>query len=312
MSGPVFVFSAHRAGSTLLARVLNCHPEMVIWGEHAGFINRLAEIDAVAGRYNALTTPLAERGLDIYAGGGKSHPLQFDPWASPFSRDGFRAWCRGFIDATLRQNLHPGQRWGFKEIRYHSVATARFLAELFPDGRFVILRRDLTRLALSNLFAPWSRDVLRWTGALASETEIAAAVTDCAYALVAIDTGLQAIAEALPERCHLMTHDAIEASPLQHFVAMFLFLGLRGSPTLQRDIEAVIAVRVGASDGASEGHLSVATVMRYLPNALAAARAEIAAHGPDLARLRRLGERGRYSLLAGDHNLLGTPYSGLF
>jgi len=43
--GPVFVLSPARGGGTVLARILNCHPQLVIWGEHVGLINRLAEID---------------------------------------------------------------------------------------------------------------------------------------------------------------------------------------------------------------------------------------------------------------------------
>ena len=51
--GPVFVLTLHRAGGTVLVRVLNCHPELVIWGEHVGLINRLAEIDDMVTRVAA-------------------------------------------------------------------------------------------------------------------------------------------------------------------------------------------------------------------------------------------------------------------
>ena len=311
--GPVFLLSAHRSGGTLLARALNCHPDLVIWGEHAGFINRLADIDSIAGHYPRLTEPLADRDLATFVAHEKSDPRVFDPWVTPFAQDGFRDWCRRYIETTFRHGLRPGQRWGFKEVRYHTVAVAGFLATLFPTARFVILRRELYPLALSNLFAPWSVDRLRWTGALLTEAGVRAAVTDCAYALVAIDHGFAAIAAALPDRCHVVAYEAITPAATRLFAELFLFLGLRGSPELLQAIRAVVGARPGASDArASEGHLTLRLVQRHLPEALAAALADIAKNGPDAARLKRLAPQGRFGFLAGDHHLYETPYSGMF
>ena len=311
--GPVFVFSAHRSGGTMVARVLNCHPDLVIWGEHAGFINQLAEIDAIMGRHPQLTEPLTERGLDEFLRGGKSDPASFNPWINPASQDGFRAWCRSYIETTFRRGLRPEQRWGFKEVRYHTVATATFLVSLFPDAKFVILRRELSPLAMSNLFAPWSVDRLRWAGALASEDGVRAAVTDCAYALAAINSGFQAIAAAFPDRCHLIAHEKIAGNAQDLFAAMFIFLGLRGSMELLQALTAVVRSRVGVTNlSGGEGHLTVPIVKRLLPEALAAAQADLAAHGPDLARLKRLATQGRYGFVVGDHHLYETPYSGIF
>jgi hypothetical protein len=311
--GPVFVFSTHRSGGTLLARVLNCHPELVIWGEHGGFINKLAEIDAAVERYPPLTSPLASRGLDSFVQGAKSDPASFNPWVTPFARDGFRQWCRAFIETTFSRGLRPGQRWGFKEIRYHTVATAAFLAALFPDARFVILRRALYPLAVSNLLAPWSVDRLRWSGALATASGVTAAIADCAYALTAIDHGLRAIVTVLPDRCHVVAHDSITPEAQQVFAELFMFLGLKGSMDLLHAIRAVVRGRVGATNfAASEGHLSLAAVQRELPAALAAAQADIAAHGPDPARLKRLAAQGRFSFVVGDHHMCGTQDSMMF
>lgn len=311
--GPVFVFSAHRSGGSLLARVLNCHPDLVIWGEHAGFINRLAEIDAIAALYPRLTEPLAARGLDAFVAYEKSDPRLFDPWVTPFAQDGFRDWCRSYLEATFRRGLRSGQRWGFKEVRYHTVATAGFLATLFPDARFVILRRALYPLALSNLFAPWSVDRLRWTGALASETGVRMAVQDCAYVLTVIDQGFREIAAALPDRCRVVEYEAITPAATALFAELFMFLGLRGSPALLQAVMAVLGARPGGSDpAAGEGNLNLQAVQRHLPDALATARADLAARGPDLARLKRLPPQGRYGFLAGDHNLYETSYSAMF
>ena len=53
----MFLLTLHRGGGTVLARVLNCHPDLVIWGEHVGLINRLAEIDDMVSRVGRLMAP---------------------------------------------------------------------------------------------------------------------------------------------------------------------------------------------------------------------------------------------------------------
>lgn len=44
--------------------------------------------------------------------------------------------------------LQPGQRWGFKEIRYHTRMVAEYLVTLFPEAKFVLLRRDILSAAV--------------------------------------------------------------------------------------------------------------------------------------------------------------------
>jgi hypothetical protein len=312
MSGPVFVLTAHRSGGTALARGLNRHPDLMIWGEHAGFINRLAELDEMVGYYPRLVQPLGDRDLADHVRLEKFDPGRFDPWLNPFEQADWRDWCRRYLDATFRRGLHPGQRWGFKEVRYHSPTTARFLADLFPDGRFVILRRELAPLLLSNLLTPWSMELLRHLGATATEIEVRAAVHDCAYALAVVDRGLAAIARALPGRCRVVPAQAL-ADPVPTFAALFSFLGLSHWPALLDEVKEASDRQLGVTDldRNAEG-LSRATVLPMLPEALAAAEAALAAGEPDLVRLRRLGRAGQYSFLVGDHELVGTKLSSMF
>jgi hypothetical protein len=298
--GPVFVLTVHRSGGTALARGLNRHPDLMIWGEHAGFINRLAEQDEVIGHYPPLTRKLDPAQLADYVRLGKFAPEGFDPWANPFEQRDWRDWCRNLIETTFRRGLHPGQRWGFKEVRYHTLTTARFLATLFPDARFVILLRELTPLVLSNMLSPWSMGILRNLGATASEAGVRAAVHDCAYALAVINRGLASIARAL-------------ADPVPTFGALFGFLGLPQWPALLDEVKETSGRQLGATNfGMSVGFLSRETVVRLMPGAIAAAEADLATGEPDLARLKRLGPTGRYSFLVGDHDLAGTPYSTMF
>ncbi len=312
MPGPVFVLTAHRSGGTALARGLNRHPDLMIWGEHAGFINKLAELDAVVGHYPRLTQPLADRDLAEHVHRDKFAPGGFDPWLNPFEQAEWRDGCRRDLEATFRRGLHPGQRWGFKEVRYHTQATAGFLLALFPDARFVILRRPLGPLTLSNLLTPWSMELLRQLGATEHEAQLRAAVHDCVYALAVVNGGLGAIARAWPERCRAITAAAL-AEPERTFSDLFAFLGLSQWPALLDEIKEASERRLGVTDmERGEGLLSRGSVERLLPEALAAARAALATGEPDLARLRRLGPIGRYSFLVGDHELAGTKLSSMF
>ncbi len=308
--GPVFVLTIHRSGGTALARALNRHPDLMIWGEHAGIVNKFAELDELIGRYPRLVQPLAERELGEDVRRGKFQPEGFDPWTNPFEQADWRDWCRRLLETTFRRDLHPGQRWGFKEVRYHSVATARFLTTLFPDGRFVLLRRDLAQLLVSNMLAPWSIGRLDQTGAAASEAE--AAVFDCAYALAVVDRGLTEIAAAMPGLCRMVTHEQLR-TPEALYPSLFAFLDLPQWPAMMDEVCEAAALPLGVTNPDwQRGHISRALVLRALPQALAAARADLAARGPDLARLKRLSATGRYSFLVGDHELVGTTLSSMF
>lgn len=310
--GPVFVLTIHRSGGTALARALNRHPDLMIWGEHGGFINKFAELDALVSRYPRLVQPLAERGLAEDVRLGKFQPEGFDPWTNPFEQADWRDWCRRFLEATFRRDLHPGQRWGFKEVRYHSVATARFLTTMFPDGRFVLLRRDLSQLIVSNMLAPWSIGRLDQTGATASEAEAVAAVFDCAYALAVVDRGLSEIAAAMPGLCRMVTHEQLRA-PAALYPSLFAFLDLPQWPAMMDEVCEAAARPLGVTNPDwQRGHISRPLVLRILPEALAAALADLTARGPDLGRLKRLAATGRYSFLVGDHELVGTNLSSMF
>lgn len=311
--GPVFVFTSHRSGGTLLARVLNCHADLVIWGEHGGCINMLADIAATMARHPPGERDIAELELAGFAQQWKSGAGELDPWFGPVTLAGFQDWCRSYLEATFRAGLRPGQRWGFKEIRYHTVATAQFLLTLFPDARFVLLRRDLTALTRSNIMASWSIDRLRWSGALRSEDMVAEAVRDCAYALAAIDHGLQAIAATMPARSMVVRYEALRPDAVQLLADLFVFLGLTGSRALLDATQSVLRSRAGATRlDVREASLSLDVVDRYLPDAVRDATAQIGATGPDLRRLKRFGQPGRFSFLAGDHHVWDTPYSVTF
>ncbi len=299
---PLFVFSAHRARSTLLMRVLNCHPGLVVWGEHGGILNNIAEIDNISRRFGPpLTAPLAERGLGEFI--RWQTPIDFSPWRSPVSSDSLRASMRDWIIRTFRTGVAPEQRWGTKEIRYGGTAITQFLRELFPACQFLVFRQDLTELCISNILAPWSADDLRALGTFTDPAEAEAVVADCAYALAAVDWRLQQTLDVAGSTAMcIRSEDSANMAD-----GIFAFLNLPLTQAIRDAITAVMERRVGQTDkGQSIGALNRDSIRQWAEKYIPAAQHEIAKNGLDRTRLMGQGGRGRYCFLAGDHAMRGS------
>jgi hypothetical protein len=314
--GPVFVLTLHRAGGTVLARVLNCHPELVIWGEHAGLINRLAEIDDMIGRVARLASPKTEAEISDFIAFPDPRLNLFEPWVNPFDLAGFRRCCRAMLEAMFRRGLGPGHRWGFKEIRYHRVLTARFLAELFSDARFVVLTRDLREVAVSTILARWSLRSLAAHREAMPEAVANAIVRDVTYALLVIEQGLGKVCTELGARAFHLDFEAMLDRERGFVGPLFGFLGCDLSAETAGRVERVLAVRAGASDrGIAFGGVLSADFIRDRVTALMPElAAELARDGIDKPRLVARAGIGEYSFLAGDHTMRerDCAFSSLF
>jgi hypothetical protein len=175
---------------------------LVIWGEHIGLINRLAEIDDMVRRVGRLMFPKTDEAIADYVVFPDHRLNEFDPWANPFDHASFRRSCRDMIEAIFTRGLRSGQRWGFKEIRYHRLATVNFLGELFPRAQFVMLSRDIREVAISTILAPWSAPRWFWDYRDQMPVEMAEAIVcDVTYALLVIERGLGEVRAGLGPRC---------------------------------------------------------------------------------------------------------------
>jgi hypothetical protein len=150
-SNPVFLLSTGRSGSTLLQRLLNCHPDLVLWGEHHGFVGDLAHgFLLITNDHTGMVPPTPELNwgpealLPRYR-----HPKADLSWANPWSRDEYVEQVRRFIEGYFASRLAPGQRWGFKEIRYNWPGVMEMLHALYPEGHFILLRRNVLAIARS-------------------------------------------------------------------------------------------------------------------------------------------------------------------
>lgn len=157
---PVFLLSTGRSGSTLLQRLLNCHPDLVMWGEHHGFLGGLSY--PFYRLFEEVPGNLFPRTATGNPGPGQLLPTLRDPaaeveWANPCTAEEFADMFRVFISGYFAGKLPPGVRWGFKEIRYDKQGEFEMLRMLYPAGHFIFLRRNPLKVARSKLLA-WSRD----------------------------------------------------------------------------------------------------------------------------------------------------------
>ena len=246
--GPVFLLTLHRAGGTVLARVLNCHPELVIWGEHVGLINRLAEIDDMVTRVGRLMAPKTDEAIAEYVAFPDRRLTEFDPWANPFDYDAFSRSCREMIETIFTRGLRPGQRWGFQgnplSPRNDGTVSGKAVsrcavhhpAARHPRGRGVGHPRILvTALALGP-----SR---------AMSAEMAEAIVrDVTYALLAIESGLDAVQTELGLRCLQLDYSQLLDPALGFVAPLFGFLELALSDQVTLRIHKVLKVRAGGTD----------------------------------------------------------------
>lgn len=143
---PVIIMAMGRSGSTLFMRLLNCSPDIVIWGEHNGFLTALGRA------FHALTCTFAtecmhnsERFVEtvrnqqpIILARGERWSCE---WVNGFTKTDVLSAFRNLIVDLLARPVPDGVRWGFKEIRYHGEEI-EFLRTLFPRAQFILLLRN--------------------------------------------------------------------------------------------------------------------------------------------------------------------------
>lgn len=138
---PVFILSAGwRSGSTLLQRLVASGENVLIWGEP---YDRGAVIQALAKSLGAFADGWPPDGYMLV-------PERLDQlseqWTANLYPD-FTALAAGYRALLLETFAAPARalgasRWGLKEVRF-GLGEARLLKGLFPDARFLFIRRDL-------------------------------------------------------------------------------------------------------------------------------------------------------------------------
>ncbi len=315
---PVFVLAQHRSGGTLLTRLLNCHPALVIWGEHAGFLNKLAEAQDMLDRHADLLPHRSPRELRHYAS-GRLGGDEFLPWTVPFGGAAFLSGCRTMVRGLFAPGLRPGQRWGFKEIRYHSPTVVRFLRRLFPAAQFILLDRDPIELCVSDMLVSWALGSLMAERVQHDRQAFLAAVDDCLYAILAVRQNLTHARAAIADQSIAVRYETLVSAPEAEMAGLLGFLRLPDCAGLSARLRLVARTVTGATDktpvhaAGDLGLLTASCIREAAERLLPAIAARIARDGVDAARLRReQQEEGRFSYLLGDHAVAETSLSTMF
>jgi hypothetical protein len=283
---PVFVFTQHRSGGTLLARLLNCHDKLVVWGEHAGFLNELAEAYTQIDRWAEQLPDRSMQELRKYVRSERLADVSFRPWMSPFSPADYVEECRKVLLALFTRGLQRDQRWGFKEIRYHRPELIQFLHKLFPRGQFVLLERDMADLCVSSLLAPWTLKILMDAGVGQDKSALRQKVRDHLHYLLMMRQDWK---HALMETGILATsvqYENLVASMESEMECLFQFLDLPVNDVVRQRMRVSIATVAGGTPketiaAEDRGYLTAAIIRETVQQLLPEVEAQLARRSTD-------------------------------
>jgi len=146
---PIIVLGAARTGTTLVQRLLNSYEDVLVWGEHAGFLE-----DVARAFFRTWENPSFFEGTrPLSAVLETSRPDEtWQGWMGWTSREDWVRTFRGFLDALFVPGGLPGKRWwGFKEIRYMATPadrTLELIRLLYPEALFAfVVRHPLNAIA---------------------------------------------------------------------------------------------------------------------------------------------------------------------
>lgn len=141
---PTILLGVGRSGTTLVQRILNSYNKTLIWGEHAGFLNKTAESYELLLKnksmddYSFSQNNTSDSGIniDFY-----KDPNRWQAWNNWFSKKDIRSiYQESFTSIFNPLDLNDLQ-WGFKEIRYGNLKTLSYIADLFPQAKFIFVVR---------------------------------------------------------------------------------------------------------------------------------------------------------------------------
>lgn len=145
---PVIILTTGRSGSTLLQKLMNTNPELVIWGEHAGILNQMMNAYYLVENNDWIEDDIAN-GAWMLQSTRPIDPNRWTAWDCSFSKADFYDSLKAFTDSLFCENVPSSMRWGFKEIRYFDERFIGFMKKLYPGAKFIVLMRDPVRSCVS-------------------------------------------------------------------------------------------------------------------------------------------------------------------
>lgn len=202
--GPIFILSPARAGSTLLRRILDAHPELAAPPE----VNLVAAFETIHFGAAAVTSD--------------------DTEACAIAD----ALCRQVADQTvgLYTRRTGKRRWCDKSIL--SLDNPDLLLHIFPDARFICLYRECSDLIVSAMEAcPWGYGGAGLQGNYGFEEYVARSPGNFVFALAAYWADKTEAAlrfeRANSDRCWRVKYEDIVSTPAEVLEGLFVWLDLR-------------------------------------------------------------------------------------
>jgi hypothetical protein len=145
-STPLFLLGSGRSGTTLIQRLLNSYDDTMIWGEHHGFLSKIAESYFLLKDSPSMEEFTYHHQPNLAHEKLTSHyknPAIWQAWINWFRPDDLANIYRSIVENFFNHNsLGEFKYWGFKEIRYgSSPLVIEFLSEIYPQGRFILITR---------------------------------------------------------------------------------------------------------------------------------------------------------------------------
>jgi hypothetical protein len=162
---PIFLLGTGRCGSTLMQKVLNSVENVMIFGEHGGFLRQIAEAyflnleDKKIAKYIMSQNVAGED--PAFVTESLKDPQLWSAWTNWYNRETVKNNFRDFIESFFNPiSLGRKVHWGFKEIRYgQNDRVLEMLADLYPQGRFIFVVRNPVEVVASKISARMSEGI---------------------------------------------------------------------------------------------------------------------------------------------------------
>lgn len=147
---PIFVLGLPRSGTTLLQRVLNADPDVLIQGEQSG------AFDLIAKSYRAYCKDLHARHSQGLSVGDVAAKLRTNSWIANLSTWDNEALKRMFhcMLLSIGNPTGWGARWGFKEVLF-SDNVPEMIFDFYPKAKIILTTRNVTGFVQSMKCKGW-------------------------------------------------------------------------------------------------------------------------------------------------------------
>ena len=153
---PLLVLGSARSGTTLFQRLLNSYDDVMIWGEHDGFLEPVAK-----SYFSLKDSPSMKEFSYPQALGPKvdiqeyKRPDQWQAWNNWFRPEDLNPIYRNLLEHFFISSWSDQLNyWGFKEIRYSKEdSVVDFILSINPDSKAVIIFRNPLNVIESQLGA---------------------------------------------------------------------------------------------------------------------------------------------------------------